>query len=498
MYYSQTIHENQFKRAENLHSMQSKTHQNYQKSRELQTDVEVKVALPALLQFSSEEITNKLLGEPSPQTKHNPPNDSEVRQNESQNKSGHSFKKSTTIMEPFNGQKIKTTLTGTKSTPAAPIKIEEVGNWKLEEGEEGNEPEGAINGVIDHTKTKVIRLGGKNHSELKNFDYEDDENDENSPYLSKNFNSFRDQQYRNTHGLPYDAKLEERAEKALRDRNSIDRMNTYFDETTYLNKLDRQLIEEIKLKKERFLNEKEGRRLRNLAMFSEIEKVVLVEKCKELLDRNNFLEDLVDRLSRDNKELRDKSIRMVQQIDRLEKNGTSLPFGKEQEFNLIGRDTDELLKRRFDSEMGKEIFSKKIENYKEQIEKLEREKLQLEQINRSLQSQVENRATSIVVPLTATTNQIQNETNNDQFKNNTAMMNHQNQISNPFNVFNGPNVPMATTQGLPLTQTQSVNPTSVPLSQDNRQLFQTQSSSLSMTKQSNQLKAKDFRASEVF
>lgn len=232
--------------------------------------------------------------------------------------------------------------------------------------------------IIDAQKGTVKHLGGTYDSDMQN---------------RRALNYYGDQ------GLPYDYALGERSEKMLREKAAIDKMNAYFDETTYLNKLDRQLIDEIKLKKERFLQEREGRRLRNLAMFSEIEKVVLVEKCKELLERNNYLEDLVDRLARDNRELREKSVRIVQQIDRFDNSRPqNLGFVKEQEIKNIGYDTEELLKKRFEAEEAKHMYTQKMESYKETIEQLTKEKRDLEQMNRGLQSQIEHQM-PILVPV---------------------------------------------------------------------------------------------------
>lgn len=189
----------------------------------------------------------------------------------------------------------------------------------------------------------------------------------------------------------YDQNLAHTAAHRLQQEDKLAKIQKDYDDHTFLYKLDRKLVEDIRLKKEMFLREKEGRRLRDLAMFEEIEKVVLLEKCKQLLQRNHQLEELVEKLADDNALLRQHGAQLTSvATERL------AGFSKEAAFNSIGKDTKGMMNDYYRDEATDNSLRKQIAEHKDIIENLLRDKNKLEQEKRSLASLLEYQKHTIV------------------------------------------------------------------------------------------------------
>lgn len=187
------------------------------------------------------------------------------------------------------------------------------------------------------------------------------------------------------------------AGKRLETESKLARIQQEYDEHTFLHKLDRRLVEEIRLKKDMIMREKEGRRLRDLAMFEEIEKVVLLEKCKQLLTRNHQLEELVEKLADDNALLRRHGARLSEQAQKVTSSGLS--FGKEAAFMNIGKDTDPMLNRYYKDEQTDTSLRAQLADQKDKIEELLRANTKLEQEKKALNSQLEYKK-QVIIPQT--------------------------------------------------------------------------------------------------
>lgn len=135
------------------------------------------------------------------------------------------------------------------------------------------------------------------------------------------------------------------------------------------------------------MREREGRRLRDMAMFEEIEKVVLLEKCKQLLHRNHQLEELVEKLADDNALLRKHGASLTEHAKGSRLGGVS--YGKEAAFKNIGKDTENMLNNYYKDEQTDASLRAQLADQKDKIEELLRENSKLEQDKKALYSQVE-------------------------------------------------------------------------------------------------------------